>query len=361
MQLSRVVADRVSVIIPTYNRSALIVRAVASALAGTEPGDEVLVIDDGSTDDTPSRLAAFGDRIRVIRTKNKGAGAARNRGIAEARCPLIAFLDSDDEWFPDKLYLQRSVMARRTDLVGCFSDFTLTDENGDDHPGWMKHWCDYGQPWDIVLGPAISFSAMAPLPNGRSDFSVYVGDLYPWLMEGIPVATTSVMIRTVVARSSARFAEDVPTFEDLWCIISMARAGPVALLGCETVRNYGHSGPRLTNSSSVLTCTTLRLRILDEFWGSDAAFLARHTERYERIRSSLNVELATLLMYQGRMEDARAALRSAPTASLFHRALSKLPAVAARRALTGRRWLRHRAAEFVRQLRSWQPRHEQAQ
>jgi len=344
----------VSVIIPTFNRSALVMRAVASALAATEPGDEILVIDDGSTDDTSSRLDAFGNRIRIISTTNSGAGAARNRGIAEARCPLIAFLDSDDEWLVDKLYLQRSVMASRSEVVGCFSDFRMKDEAGRVHSGWMKHWCDYSRPWEVVLGPLVWFSSLALLPPRRQDFGVYVGDLYPWLLEGNPIATSTLMIRGRIAQSSIRFAENVPTFEDLWCFSSTARTGPVALLACETSWNNGHRGPRLTNSSSMITCLSLRLRLLEEFWGSDAIFLASHRERYESIRGALNLERATLLMYEGRMEEARVALRSAPTASLSHRAIAKLPGVAARNVLSARRWL-HRATQLVEQIGSSQP------
>ena len=331
----------VSVIIPTFNRASLASRAVASALAAIAPGDEIVVIDDGSSDDTATQLeVAFGDQIRIVRTPNNGAGAARNRGIAEARCPLIAFLDSDDEWFPIKLYLQRCVMAAHPNIVGCFSDFRMKDREGGEHSGWMKNWCDYGQAWQVVLGPPLPFSSFALLPKGHADFDVYIGDLYPWLLEGNPIATSTLMMRSSVVRSSVRFAENVPTFEDLWCFASLARVGRLALLGCETAWNNGHGGPRLTNSSSALTCVSLRLRLLEEFWGCDAQFLARDCARYERIRSALSLELVTLLIYEGRMVEARALLRGLPNASFSHRTIAKLPGLAARSVLRARRWLR---------------------
>ena len=90
----------VSVIILTYNRSAVVTRAVESALSCVRPDDEVLVVDDGSTDDTAAALARFGDRIRYLPGPHGGAGRARNRGVAAASRPLVAFLDSDDEWVP---------------------------------------------------------------------------------------------------------------------------------------------------------------------------------------------------------------------------------------------------------------------
>jgi glycosyltransferase involved in cell wall biosynthesis len=102
----------VSVIIPAYNRAGIIGRAIDSVLAQTFDDLEILVIDDGSTDDTVATVRSIGDdRIRCIECKsNRGAGAARNKGIREARGKYVAFLDSDDEWLPEKLQRQVTLM-----------------------------------------------------------------------------------------------------------------------------------------------------------------------------------------------------------------------------------------------------------
>lgn len=100
----------VSVIIPTFNRQRIIGAAVRSALDQTYPRLEVIVVDDGSTDDTAGVLHSFGDAIRVIRQENAGPSAARNRGVACARGEIIAFLDSDDAWLPTKIARQVGVM-----------------------------------------------------------------------------------------------------------------------------------------------------------------------------------------------------------------------------------------------------------
>jgi glycosyltransferase involved in cell wall biosynthesis len=94
------------VVIPTYNRAALIGGAIQSVLAQTAPNVEVIVVDDGSTDGTDKELAQFGDRIRVLRQQNGGVSAARNAGIRAACGKWIAFLDSDDRWEPRKLERQ---------------------------------------------------------------------------------------------------------------------------------------------------------------------------------------------------------------------------------------------------------------
>lgn len=119
---------KISVVIPTYNRAAQVPAAVRSVLAQTGVSCEVIVIDDGSKDDTEAALASFAGSIRYIKTVNGGVSAARNRGIREATCEWVAFLDSDDTWHPDKLRLQLAAMERSgAKLCFCVS----VDESGE--------------------------------------------------------------------------------------------------------------------------------------------------------------------------------------------------------------------------------------
>jgi glycosyltransferase involved in cell wall biosynthesis len=101
---------RVSVVIPTFNRAETVMRAVQSALEQTEKSVEVVVVDDGSNDDTPARFARPPERVRYLRKGNGGASSARNAGMRAAQGEWVALLDSDDEWKPEKLQLQLAVM-----------------------------------------------------------------------------------------------------------------------------------------------------------------------------------------------------------------------------------------------------------
>src|SRR5262245_58457673 len=116
----------VSVIIPSYNYGCYVQQAVDSALSQSYPNQEVIVVDDGSTDDTEVRLAAYGKRIRYIHQKNQGLSEARNTGIREARGEFLAFLDSDDAFHPKKTELQMAYLMAHPEvsLVGTemFSD-----------------------------------------------------------------------------------------------------------------------------------------------------------------------------------------------------------------------------------------------
>ncbi len=104
----------ISVILPTYNRAGFLERAMGSVLAQRCPCGELIVVDDGSTDETPALVARLATTspiaVRSLHQENRGAATARNTGIAAARGDLLAFLDSDDWWLPKKLELQAAVL-----------------------------------------------------------------------------------------------------------------------------------------------------------------------------------------------------------------------------------------------------------
>lgn len=111
-------APSFSVVMPCYNAAAHLARSVGSVLAQTEPGWELIVVDDGSTDNSRDLVAAFNDsRIRLVAQANQGASAARNRGVAEARGEFLAFLDADDVWAPEFLAQLSTALRARPDAA----------------------------------------------------------------------------------------------------------------------------------------------------------------------------------------------------------------------------------------------------
>ena len=130
----------VSVIIPTYNRRAMLLEAIDSVLAQSVTAFELIVIDDGSTDGTAEHLTRLGKTIRIERIEHSGPAAARNRGVALARAPLIAFLDSDDLWAPTKLERQLAFMRDESRL----RDFA-NRRNLDPQRAPRESWCAASQ------------------------------------------------------------------------------------------------------------------------------------------------------------------------------------------------------------------------
>jgi glycosyltransferase involved in cell wall biosynthesis len=124
---------KVSVIIPVFNRRTYVVRAIDSVMRQTAPVDEIVVIDDGSTDGTAEAIEnRYGNTVRVVRQPNSGVSEARRRGVQEARAEWIAFLDSDDEWPPDRNQeLLQAAKHLPADVAWLFGDSRFVTDHGD--------------------------------------------------------------------------------------------------------------------------------------------------------------------------------------------------------------------------------------
>ncbi len=119
--LDNSITQKISVVIPTYNYADFISEAVESVLAQTFPVFEIIVVDDGSNDNTEEVIKQFGDKVKYIKQRNGGVCAARNNGVENAGGDFIAFLDADDVWFPEKIEKQMAKFAEDTKigLVHC--------------------------------------------------------------------------------------------------------------------------------------------------------------------------------------------------------------------------------------------------
>lgn len=123
-------AARVSVVIPTYNSSVSLREAIESVLAQTYKDFEIIVIDDGSTDDTEAVVRSLGNRVGYFKQENQGAGAARNAGIKRSRGEYIAFLDADDLWGAGKLDQQIPLLEHDPQLGLVYSDWAVVSSDG---------------------------------------------------------------------------------------------------------------------------------------------------------------------------------------------------------------------------------------
>ena len=187
----------VSVVIPTYNRAAAVRNAIVSVLTQTFSDLEVIVVDDGSTDDTSEVLAAeFGGRIRYHAQANQGVSAARNRGVSEARGQWIAFLDSDDLWDADKIEWQLGALERFGPECGaCYTDARLLN-----HPETrtLFQMSDDTYHHDATMGVSEDALRLLVKPGGA----------------GMVVCICSVLARADAVRRAGRFDPDLRFGED---------------------------------------------------------------------------------------------------------------------------------------------------
>ena len=191
----------ISVIIPTYNRAHCVSEAIDSVLAQDPPADEVIVIDDGSTDSTPEVLAGYGDRITVVQQPNAGAGAARTAGLRHASGDWITFLDSDDLWYPGRLALFREDIAKvgDTDVVLHVADVVMTGV------GYRQGFFDL-RDWGLHDGAAER-----------------IEDAFPRALSGLHLNGSAV--RGDVARQSKGFPAELKIQQDVYFVCSVAIQG----------------------------------------------------------------------------------------------------------------------------------------
>lgn len=205
----------VSVVIPTFNRAAKVARAVASVLDQTFQDYEIIVVEDGSKDGTRDVLEQFGNRIRVIfHRKNRGVSAARNTGIQASCSPLIAFLDSDDHWLPEKLKTQVEFFRV--------------------HPGAVA--CQTEEIW-IRMGRRVNPMKKHAKPSGK---------IFEPSLKLCLVSPSAVMLRRQVLDEVGLFDESLPACEDydLWLRISCRY--PIHLIPSPLLVKEGGSSDQLS-------------------------------------------------------------------------------------------------------------------
>jgi glycosyltransferase involved in cell wall biosynthesis len=263
----------ISVIIPTYNRGHFICEAIDSILNQDVKNYkiEIIVIDDGSTDNTKDILKHYIDnnKIRYIYQKNRGAGAARNNGILNAKGSWITFLDSDDKWLPFHISLQLTVIEHISDCRVIYSDFMISknnkvrDERGLDVWAKTNSGTETGK-WKNIFPDKLDSSTLGLTHKGNS-FFIYKGNIFSKFLFQPCMPCWTTMISRECITGNIRFAENLPTWEDAWFACLLAEYNNIFYIDVVTAENRGHSGPRLTQADS-MTRTISHITICKEIY-----------------------------------------------------------------------------------------------
>jgi glycosyltransferase involved in cell wall biosynthesis len=174
----------ISVVIPVYNHGEFVAEAVASVLRQTLPPAELLVVDDGSEDESANRAEAAG--AKVLREPHAGLGRTLNLGIAATTQPLVAFLDADDLWMPDKLERQCAALGDCDAAFGWVQEFSSMDVRCRSMPGLTK---------GTLLVRRTALERVGPF-----DESLDKGDFVDWFIRAREAGVTHVMLDRVVLR-----------------------------------------------------------------------------------------------------------------------------------------------------------------
>ncbi len=315
----------ISIIIPTYNRAKLISRAIDSVLPQMESIDELIIVDDGSTDNTAEVVAKYGNKVKYLRKSNGGCGAARNHGVREASKPLVTFLDSDDEWMPEHNLVLRSVMEAQPDLLFCFTNFRTRFRDGTVRHYSLETQHDKELNWEEIVGPPRKLSSFMNLPAGIEDYTCHeTENLYKSLCGTSYISADTLIVRREAAGKSLWFADDTKVAEELECGARLAAAGKGLYIHYESTLVHHHTGDQLVNHSG-LDMATSRIVVMQRIWGADHNFLRQHRPYYEQqLRADRIIRVGAFLV-QGRAEEARQEIASTQNVPHSYRLLSKLP------------------------------------
>lgn len=280
----------VSVVIPTYNRASYLGQAIDSVLSQSTSGLQLIVVDDGSTDDTSDVLRRYEGKIDVIRQRNAGVSAARNEGIRQAKGDWVAFLDSDDRWKPGKLSVQLEDLEGSDAVAHVLNTMVFRD---------FAYDRDLFQLQGLSVAPGSTVRLQRPLAAMLAHNFARV---------------QSTLVRRDVFKRTGLFNESYTILEDMDLLCRVALEGPWLVRNAILVEEIRRDEPpiglglqRLHNTER--TCRTAISVLLDIL--ADGRLDAREVV-HARSELAKNYRwLATLLRADGRRAEARtAALQS---------------------------------------------------
>jgi len=265
---SKIETPRVTVIIPTYNRAGCLREAVDSVLAQNFRDFELIVVDDGSTDDTPRLLQEYGEAIRVFRQENRGVSAARNAGIAVSRGALIAFLDSDDLWLQVKLARQVEFFKAHADALICQTEEIWVRNGRRVNPG-KRHRKRGG----MIFEPSLDLCLVSP---------------------------SAVMVRRELFQCVGFFDEGLPACEDydLWLRVSSRYA--VHLIDIPLIVKRGGHPDQLSRTAGL---DKFRISAIVKLLGSDRLSIEQRRAAVRTLKRKCTV-YAGGCRKRGRMTEA---------------------------------------------------------
>ena len=248
----------ISVVIPTYNRAVLLKRALDSVLAQTLPVDEVIIVNDGSTDNTSSMLKSRYPEVNLIEQNNQGVSAARNTGIVAARHDWIALLDSDDVWHQNKLERQIQELNNAPDYLICHSD-------------------------EIWIRNGVRIKQM----NKHKKMGGYI---FQHCLPLCAISPSAVIIHRLLFDEIGLFDETLPACEDYDLWLRLCSRYPVLYIEEALITKYGGHDDQL--SRQYWGMDRFRIQALNKIISTATLNDVDHDAAIKMMRSKINIYLA---------------------------------------------------------------------
>jgi glycosyltransferase involved in cell wall biosynthesis len=298
----------VSVVIPSYNSAATLPATLDSVLAQTYPRIEIIVVDDGSADDTAEVLARYAPRVRAVRQANGGLARARNAGCDAASGSFIALLDADDLCEPERIGTQAMFMSARPDVVLSGTEFGAFDETGVIAERFARRY--YSRLGTAANGPASLFGEAHQVdiarwlpgrPEQPAPVTVHAGDVYRHLVLGSFIHPPTVMFARALLQTIGRFDEGIRNCCDWEWLVRAARAGKFAFVDRPLLR-YRLSASQMSGPRHKLQLYTDILANLRKFARDDPQVPVWGARAYERALGNACVNLAGAVVESDRLQ-----------------------------------------------------------
>jgi glycosyltransferase involved in cell wall biosynthesis len=302
--------------VPTFNRARLLEGAIESVLAQSYDDYEIIVVDDGSTEDIQAVTAKYDRGIRYARIERAGAAEARNVGMRMARGEYLCLLDSDDEYYPHKLALQVDHLDRHPDTVMVYTELTGFDDAGYVDEFHLKTYhqkafrdpaCVYSklfaEQWPLSQNAAMRLAAAAAGAPQWLERSEYRGDLYETYLHHMVVFTNSMMFRRDVLATTGLQRRSFGHYHDLEFALRICRAGPVAFIDNPTYRLRYHPGQVSTTRKpdGGLTAIQLQRGLLHvaRVHACEPRYYEQHRDKVDRLVAGRSRAAAVAMLAYG--------------------------------------------------------------
>ncbi len=299
---------KVSVIITTHCRARMLCEAIDSVLAQNFDDLEVIVVDDGSTDDTGERVSEYGDPVRYLHQENQGLSTARNLGLSVAKGEYVALLDDDDWWMPGKLELQVQILDKLRELAGVFTNFSIYRSKNDITKNGIQTWYKTPMDWNEVLGHSMAagdilddFSLATP------ETKLHIGSLYEQSLDNYFVLPSTALFRRSHVPEHLRFPPHDPNCGDWDFFARLSKDAPLCFIDCDTTYNRSHTEDVRLTQTRMIHQMALRIDFLERVYHADKEFYAANKQKVDNVWKERLIQQSLLHLLNSDIKAARAA------------------------------------------------------